>query len=136
MWHIEKWHSFSGGAIPRILSHQTHFISRITHFLILAGSAFYQIWLEWSCLVILVRRTSCQYQKMSFHKIKRNGMTSFRDFMFFLLRIWWNLSALSYSPSISCLISPCQSTLPIHVSWFIHTFLAFSHYVCQSTKAE
>ena len=32
-------------AIPRILSHQSHFISWITHFLILAGSAFYQIWL-------------------------------------------------------------------------------------------
>ena len=33
--------------IPRILSRLSRYISWITHFLILAGSAFYQIWLRW-----------------------------------------------------------------------------------------
>ena len=59
-----------------------HFISWKTHFLILAGSVFYQIWIGWlTTLIIFGKMHFLLISENEFtHEIKCNGMTSFMDF--------------------------------------------------------
>ena len=59
-------------------------IGKCFDFLILAGSAFYEIW---TALIISVKMHFLLLSENEFfHEIECNGMTSFMDFMFFVLQ--------------------------------------------------